>query len=45
MLKDEQPFALSIETGATDGLKTEITGGDVEPGLALLVDAQTGGRS
>jgi HlyD family secretion protein len=45
MLKDEQPFALSIETGATDGLKTEIIGGDVEPGLALLVDVQTGGRS
>lgn len=45
MLKDGQPVALSIETGATDGLKTEITAGDVEPGFALLVDVQAGGRS
>ncbi len=45
MLKDGQPFALSIQTGATDGLRTEVTTGDVEPGLALLVDVQAGGRS
>ncbi len=45
MLKDGQPFALSIETGATDGLKTEVTAGDVEPGFALIIDVQAGGRS
>lgn len=45
MLKDGQPIALSIETGATDGLKTEVKEGGVEPGYALLVDVQTGGRS
>ena len=43
-LNDGQPTALSIETGATDGLKTEVKGSDVEPGLALLVDVQMGGR-
>jgi HlyD family secretion protein len=45
MLKDGQPVALSIETGATDGLKTEVIAGDVEPGLELVVDSQAGGRS
>lgn len=45
MLKDGQPFVLSVQTGATDGLKTEVTTGNVEPGLALLVDVQVGGRS
>jgi HlyD family secretion protein len=44
-LKDGQPVALSVQTGVTDGLKTEVKAGDVEPGLALLVDVQTGGRS
>jgi HlyD family secretion protein len=37
-LRDGQLAAISIATGATDGIMTEVTGGEVEPGLALVVD-------
>ena len=38
MLQDGQPVARPVETGATDGKRTEVAGGDVQPGLALIVD-------
>ena len=37
-LQDEKPFPVSIMIGETDGVMTEITGGDVTPGVALVVD-------
>jgi HlyD family secretion protein len=30
--------AIPITTGATDGVMTEVTGGEIEPGMALVVD-------
>jgi len=43
-LQDGKPAPISITIGATDGVMTEITGGDVTPGMALVVDAVGTGR-
>lgn len=39
MLRDGQLVAIPVTTGVTDGIMTEITGGGVEPGMSLAVDA------
>ncbi|HWR69237.1 MAG TPA: efflux RND transporter periplasmic adaptor subunit [Desulfomonilia bacterium] len=39
ILKDKKLVSLKVTTGATDGTMTEVTGGDVAPGMALIVDA------
>jgi HlyD family secretion protein len=38
MLRDGQLIAIAVTTGATDGAMTEVTSGDVEPGMELVVD-------
>lgn len=38
ILKNGQPAAISVLTGQSDGLMTEITSGDMAPGTALVVD-------
>ncbi len=38
VLRDKQLVAIDVKTGATDGTMTEITDGNVEPGMALVVD-------
>jgi HlyD family secretion protein len=38
VLKNGQPAAISVVTGQSDGLMTEITSGDVAPGTLLVVD-------
>jgi len=42
-LTNGQPLAIPVRTGATDGVITEITGGEVSPGMALVVDSVGGG--
>lgn len=37
-LVNGQAVAISITTGATDGIKTEVLHGDIEPGAVLIVD-------
>jgi len=44
VLRDGKPTPISITIGATDGVMTEITGGDVTPGMSLVVDAVGTGR-
>ena len=39
VLRAGQPVAVPITTGATDGILTEVTGGEIEPGMVLVVDA------
>jgi len=43
-LQDGQLVAIAVTTGATDGIMTEVTSGDVEPGIALVVDTLRAGR-
>lgn len=45
MLGDGGPVAVSVETGVTNGQVSEVVAGDIEPGLALVVDIESGGRS
>jgi len=37
-LREGQLVAIAVAVGSTDGIMTEITGGEVEPGMALVVD-------
>jgi len=44
VLKDGQPVAVPVTTGATDGVMTEILDGEVEPGMSLVVDIISRGK-
>lgn len=37
-LKDHQPVPVQVTTGATSGIMTEITSGDITPGMPLIVE-------
>jgi HlyD family secretion protein len=41
-LNNEQLTAIAVTTGVTNGTLTEITGGDIKPGMAVVVDMITG---
>ncbi|MFM2262856.1 MAG: hypothetical protein RI959_1532, partial [Pseudomonadota bacterium] len=43
VLKDNQPVALPVKTGITDGRMTEVTGEGVEEGLAIITDQRSSG--
>jgi len=44
VLRDGQPEAIPVQTGATDGILTQVLSGPLEPGMEVLVDTLTGGR-
>lgn len=37
-LRDEQPSAIPVKIGATNGSLTEVLAGEIQPGLAVIVD-------
>jgi HlyD family secretion protein len=43
-LQERQPVAIPITVGATDGVMTEVTGGQIEPGMAVVVDTISADR-
>lgn len=43
-LRDGQAVAIPVSTGSTDGIMTEIIGGGIEPGMALIVDTISSGQ-
>jgi HlyD family secretion protein len=43
-VRDGQLVAIPVAVGATDGIRTEIKGGAVEPGMALVVDTISGSK-
>ena len=43
-LVDGQAVAIRITTGASDGINTEVLSGDIEPGMALIVDTISQGK-
>jgi HlyD family secretion protein len=43
-VRDNQLVAIPVTVGATDGIRTEITSGEVEPGMALVVDTMSGSK-
>jgi HlyD family secretion protein len=40
VLRDGEPVPLFLTTGATDGIRTQVAGGEVEPGMDLLTALQ-----
>ena len=40
ILRDGQAEAVPVQTGASNGRQTEITGGDLKAGMAVIVDYQ-----
>ena len=44
VLRDGRPVAVPVTIGATDGVRTEILDGAIEPGMSLIVDVMTRGR-
>jgi len=43
-LRDGKIFAVAIGIGVTDGRMTEVTNGDIEPGMPLVVDTKRSER-
>ena len=43
-LKNGQLSAIPVTIGSTDGSMTEVVSGDIEPGMALVVDTVSVGR-
>lgn len=43
-LREGRPVSIFITTGATDGIMTEVTGGDLKPGMALITSISGAGR-
>ena len=40
LLKGGKPAAMPVQAGATDGTVTEIVGGELQPGAAVIVDVK-----
>lgn len=40
VLNDGQPVAIAVQTGASNGRQTEIVGGDLKAGMAVITDYQ-----
>jgi HlyD family secretion protein len=43
ILRDDKPVTVTVTTGVTDGVNTEIVGGNIEPGMLLVVDVVSRG--
>ncbi|MDO8283808.1 MAG: efflux RND transporter periplasmic adaptor subunit [Rhodoferax sp.] len=42
VLKDGQAVAVSVQTGISDGRMTEVVGGELQEGMAVITDQRTG---
>jgi len=40
-LRDGKLAAITITTGATNGIMTQVTAGDIQPGMKLVIDTET----
>ena len=43
-LRNGQAVPITVTTGASDGINTEIRSGDIEPGMVLIVDTINSGK-
>ncbi len=44
VLENSQPSPVSITVGSTNGSVTEVVAGDIQPGMAVVVDVVTGSK-
>jgi HlyD family secretion protein len=45
VLRDGAAVAVNVKTGISDGRMTEITGGDLQPGMLVITDQRSGGTA
>jgi HlyD family secretion protein len=45
VLKDGQAVAVAVQTGISDGRMTEVVGGELQEGMAVITDQRTGGAA
>jgi len=43
-LRDGKPAAITITTGATNGIMTQVIAGEIQPGMKLVIDTETKGK-
>jgi HlyD family secretion protein len=43
-LRDGKLLAVDVSIGATDGKMTEVTSGDIDPGMPLVIDTKRSER-
>jgi HlyD family secretion protein len=43
-LRDDQPVAIAVTIGSSNGILSEVLSGDIEPGMALITDTVTSGK-
>ncbi|AAZ97367.1 Secretion protein HlyD [Thiobacillus denitrificans ATCC 25259] len=44
VLRDGRPAEIAVKVGATDGRVTEVTGGDLKPGMEVITEAESAAR-
>jgi len=45
VLRDNQPVAVAVKPGVSDGKLTEITAGDLQPGMQVITDQRSASTS
>jgi HlyD family secretion protein len=43
VLQQGQPVAMQVQTGISDGRMTEVSGDQLEPGMAVITDQRSAG--
>lgn len=44
ILRDGKTIAIPVSTGSTNGIMTEVTSGDIKPGMAVIVSTMSSGQ-
>ncbi|MHB8759337.1 MAG: efflux RND transporter periplasmic adaptor subunit, partial [Thiobacillus sp.] len=44
VLSEGRPIEIAVKVGATDGRVTEVTGGDLKPGMEVITEAESAAR-
>jgi HlyD family secretion protein len=45
ILRDDQPVAVAVKPGVSDGKMTEVSAGDLQPGMLVITDQRSGATS
>jgi HlyD family secretion protein len=45
VLRDNQPIAVAVKPGVTDGKMTEVSAGDIQPGMQVITDQRSAATS
>jgi len=45
ILRDDEPVAVTVKPGVSDGKMTEVSAGDLQPGMLVITDQRSGATS